>query len=112
MAEKAKRPRPERAIEERMTRYRVRSRRLRQKIANLLELPSDVVLDLPRVVLVGNVQAVIENHRGLIEYSPGLVRVGLDAGQLVLTGENLVIGTVGAEDMIVLGRIIGLEYRA
>ncbi len=112
MASKAQKPRLNRAIEERLTRYRVRSRRVRQRLANLLELPSDVVLDLPRVVLVGNVQAVIENHRGLIEYSPGRVRVGLDAGQLVLTGESLVIGTVGAEDMIILGRLTGLEYRA
>lgn len=94
-----------------MTRYRVRSRRLRQKLANLLELPSDVILDLPRVVLVGNLQAVVENHRGLVEYSPGRVRVGLETGQLVLTGEGLVIGSVGTEEMIVLGRITGLEYR-
>lgn len=112
MADDRRRPWSDRALEERMTRYRIRSRRLRQKFANLLELPSDVVLDLPRVVLVGNVQAVVENHRGLVEYSPGLVRIGLETGQLVLTGEGLVIGTAGAEEMIILGRITGLEYRS
>jgi len=112
MPSRAERPRPNRAIEERLTRYRVRSRRLRQRLANAFELPSDVVLDLPRIVLVGNIQVVIENHRGLIEYSPGRIRVGVDAGQVVLTGEGLVIGTAGAEDMIILGRITGLEYRA
>jgi len=38
---------------------------IKKQTANFLEILNDVMLDLPRIVLVGNLQVFIENHRGI-----------------------------------------------
>lgn len=43
-----------------------RLRALRSELADFFELPKDILLDLPRLTLLGNLRLVIENHRGLI----------------------------------------------
>ncbi|MHB9144143.1 MAG: sporulation protein YqfC [Symbiobacteriia bacterium] len=82
---------------------------LKRRLTDLFDLPRDVTLDLPRVLLVGGLQVVIENHRGLIEYAPMRVAVGVARGQLVIQGEQLEIGIINAEEIMVLGRIRALS---
>ena len=40
--------------------------RLGMKLAEFLELPLDTVVELPKIIVSGNQQLVIENHRGII----------------------------------------------
>ncbi len=82
---------------------------LKRRLTDLFDLPRDVTLDLPRVLLVGGLQVIIENHRGLIEYAPDRVAVGVARGQLVIQGEQLEIGIINAEEIMVLGRIRALS---
>jgi len=81
-------------------------------VAELFELPKDVILNIPRMTILGNLQMVIENHRGLIEYSPELIRVGAGDGQIVVRGEELAVGSVFSEDLSIMGRFrqITFEY--
>ncbi|MGI6662313.1 MAG: sporulation protein YqfC [Bacillota bacterium] len=80
-------------------------RKIKQDLAEILELPLDVSLDLPRIVIVGELGVLIQNHRGLIQYSPDRIVVGVGEGQIAVTGESLKISEVNREDMIVRGRI-------
>ncbi len=92
-------------------RLRLRRReRFGRGVADLFEIPEDIVLNVPRVTIIGNLQMVIENHRGLIEYGPSLVRVGTGSGQLVITGQDLAVGSVLAEDLSIMGRFERLEF--
>ncbi len=86
-------------------------RRSVERVADLLELPRDVVLDLPRLTLVGKLQLTVENHRGLVEYTPERVRIAVHEGEIVVTGRGLAIGSVYRDEMIIGGRIDGLELR-
>ncbi|MCL6581048.1 MAG: sporulation protein YqfC, partial [Firmicutes bacterium] len=83
---------------------------IRRRVAELLELPGDVVLNVPRLTIVGNLHLVVENHRGLLEYSPSLIRVGTPIGQLTIVGEDLTVGSVFAEDLTVMGRFRRLIF--
>jgi sporulation protein YqfC len=80
-------------------------RKIKQDIAEILELPLDVSLDLPKIVIVGELGVLIQNHRGLIQYSPGRIVVGVGQGQIAISGESLKISEVNKEDMIVRGII-------
>lgn len=84
--------------------------RLRHRLAEALDLPKDVVLDLPRVIAVGHLQVLVDNHRGLLEYSPVRVVIALASGRLAVTGEDLRIGTVSAEEVTVTGEIRAIEF--
>jgi sporulation protein YqfC len=87
-----------------------RSEIIKKGIADLLELPRDIVLDLPKITLVGNLQLYVENHKGIIEYSTGLIRINTKSGILVVTGSDLSIRTIVIEEIIVVGRIDKVEF--
>ena len=83
--------------------------RFGRKLAEFLEIPQDIVLDLPRLTLVGNVEVTLENHRGIIESSPERLRLALPTGELVISGEELVLVSLAQEDVVIRGRIRSLE---
>lgn len=80
------------------------------RLAERLELPKDVLFDLPRIVLIGNLQVSVENHRGLISYDGRTLALGLQSGRLVVRGRDLVVGFVGSSELTVTGRIEALEF--
>ena len=81
-----------------------------QKIAGLLEIPADIVLDLPRITMLGNKQLLVENHRGIIEYTPSLVRIKLSQGELTVIGDELVMGNLQAEQILLEGAVTEVKY--
>lgn len=83
---------------------------LRQQMADWLDLPRDVVLDVPRITLIGDMQLAVENHRGLLEYSSERIAVGAPRGRLAVLGRDLVIGTVSGEVITVRGQIEAVRF--
>ena len=83
----------------------------RQRLADLFDLPRDVVLDLPRISVIGDLQLLLQNHRGLLEYLPDRVVVAMKDGRLVVRGEDLVIAGVTGEELIVTGRLHAVEFQ-
>jgi sporulation protein YqfC len=81
-----------------------------QALAGLLEIPQDIVLDLPRITMLGNKQLLVENHKGIIEYTPFLVRVKLNQGELNIRGEELMLGNLQTEQLLVEGVITEVKY--
>ncbi len=81
-----------------------------RRLAAILEIPQDIVLDLPRITMLGNQQVLIENHKGIIEYTPLLVRVSLNRGELVIIGQNISLGSLQSEQILVEGTITQLNY--
>lgn len=84
------------------------SRKLRKWTAAMLDLPQDVALDLPRVTMIGGIQLTVENHRGVIHFSPQSLRLAMERGEMEVSGEQLVIRSIGAEEVFVEGRILGV----
>lgn len=81
-----------------------------QALAGLLEIPQDIVLDLPRITMLGNKQLLVENHKGIIEYTASLLRIKLNRGELVIDGEKLILGNLQPELLLVEGTIIQVRY--
>ena len=57
---------------------------LRKNMTEALELPKEIMLNLPLISLVGREEVTIENYRGILEYSEEVVRIGTTAGILCL----------------------------
>ncbi|MFZ5826065.1 MAG: sporulation protein YqfC [Bacillota bacterium] len=83
---------------------------LRDRLVSLLELPGDAMLDVARITVVGDMEMVIENHRGLNEYTPDRVVMTVPEGQICIDGEGLQIGSISPEQVILLGKIRGMRY--
>lgn len=81
-----------------------------QSLAGFLEIPQDIVMDLPRITMLGNKQLLVENHKGIIEYTPSLVRIKLSQGELYILGETLTLGNLQAEQILVEGVVQKVNY--
>jgi sporulation protein YqfC len=81
-----------------------------QVLAGIFEIPQDIILDLPRITLLGNKQLLIENHKGIIEYDPSLVRIKMTQGELIIRGMNFTLGNLQVEQILIEGTIIELKY--
>lgn len=85
-------------------------KKVKRKFSDFLEIPGDVVLDMPRITLVGNIQLLVENHRGIIEYTPEGVRISVGEGELAVTGENLALRNIIPDELCIEGVIRTLSF--
>lgn len=83
---------------------------IKSNVSEMLELPKDIMLDLPKITLIGNLQLYIENHKGIIEYGNLRIRVNTNAGILRVLGKNMVIKTIVTEEIIIVGEIESVEF--
>jgi sporulation protein YqfC len=86
-----------------------KNERLRQKVAESLELPKEVIMDAPKVTIIGNVQVNIENHRGIVEYNRSSIRINTSKGIFKITGADLMIRSIASEEVIIDGNIEGID---
>lgn len=82
----------------------------RDNLAEFFDLPKDIVMDLPRITLVGNISFYLENHRGVIEYTDKMVRLSVNRGEVIVKGSNLSVKTLLAEEVILEGQIETVEF--
>ena len=84
--------------------------KLRKNVTEALELPKEILLNLPLISLIGREEVTIENYKGILEYGEETVRIGTAVGVLRLRGRGLCLKQLSAECMVVTGQIEGLEF--
>jgi len=84
--------------------------KFREKFTEILELPKEIVLNMPKLTMLGNGDIIIENYKGIIEYGEGLVRVNTTAGIIKVMGVDIFIKEITAESIMIFGNILSLEF--
>ncbi|MCM3716869.1 sporulation protein YqfC [Fictibacillus phosphorivorans] len=88
--------------------------KLRQQVSKWmmqnLDLPADVVMDLPRITMIGQLHIYIENHRGVKAFSNEQLKLKLKQGTLVISGREFVIKTILPEEILLEGSISSVEF--
>jgi sporulation protein YqfC len=84
--------------------------KLKEKVTELLELPKEVVLNIPKLIMIGNGELIIENYKGVIEYEDEKVRVNTNSGVIKIMGEKLIIREITSENIFLNGKIKSLEF--
>lgn len=75
-----------------------------------LEMPQDIVLDLPKATLIGDMQLQVENHKGVLEYTPQKIRISTTQGEVVVTGTRLKIASIFQQELVIDGRIANVQF--
>lgn len=88
---------------------RPRRERFMEKTAEVFDLPADVLAGLPRVELVGDREARVENHKGILAYGEEEIHVSGGAFIIKLTGENLNLRAMTGLELLVTGHIVKVE---
>ena len=78
-------------------------------LSEALELPIDIMMDLPKLTVVGNMEASLLNHKGIIEYTKETIRINTKSGVFKIVGEDLEIKTIFSEEIVIVGLIENIE---
>ncbi len=85
-------------------------RKIQANLGNALDIPQDVLSDVPKLTIVGNLQIWIENHTGLVEYTSEKVRVNSAIGQISITGRDFVLVELLPSEIKVEGRLQQINF--
>jgi sporulation protein YqfC len=86
------------------------TRKFTKWTADMLDLPQDVIFDLPRVTMIGNMQMYVENHRGVLHFTGEYLKLALSQGSMEVFGQNLSIRAILPEEMFIEGNIQQVKY--
>ena len=81
-----------------------------ETVAELFDLPADIVAGLPRLEMVGSRQLYLEHHTGLLAYTENQIDANTSAGVLRIRGERLTLMAMTAGELRVGGRIDSVEW--
>jgi len=70
-----------------------------------LKLPSDVVLELPRITVIGHIHVYIENHQGLMTFSSSELKLKTKQGFIYIKGSSFVLKMMLPEEIVLEGVI-------
>ena len=73
-----------------------------------LDMPSELLPGVPRIVISGTERVNIENHNGIQGFSPREIRIASALGEISLTGENLRLAVLTGHELTAEGTILGM----
>lgn len=82
----------------------------RETIAEKLDLPRDVMLNLPKITITGNSEITVENHKGVILFEDTQIKVNSSVGLINIYGNGFEIIFMGGSTMTLSGRFNTVSY--
>ena len=79
------------------------------KIDRMLELPQEVYSNVPKIIITGFDEMIIENFKGILEYEEFFVRINTHIGLININGYGLTLENMTDDDIIVKGKIESLD---
>ena len=90
-------------------RGRLMKKRNYNKLDKILELPKEVCSDIPKIIITGFDEMIIENFKGILEYEEFFVRINTHIGIININGFNLNLENMTNDDIKVTGKIESMD---
>ena len=84
--------------------------RIRPWLVKYLALPSDVVMELPRITIIGQLHVYIENHKGLAVFTDKELRLKTTKGYIQIKGSSFVLKMMLPEEILLEGNIEEVKF--
>ena len=84
--------------------------RFKRRAMEILELPREVVSEVPKVTITGFDEIIIENFKGILEYEEFFVRISTYIGNVAINGFNMKLTQMNEEDIKVQGKIENISF--
>ncbi|MCI8496088.1 MAG: sporulation protein [Lachnospiraceae bacterium] len=83
---------------------------VKTNIVESLELPRDIMYGAVIITAMGRNQVLVENYKGIIEYTREKIRLQTKNCQVTIQGKQLVVEYYTNEEMKITGFIQGILY--
>ncbi len=81
-----------------------------EKIGNCLSLSQDVCSNASLITVTGTMKVLIENYRGLLEYTSDRIVLDGIRTRITITGNKLTIQNFNNEDCMIQGTIDSISF--
>ena len=81
---------------------------LKQKINRFLQLPEEVVYNVPKITIIDKV-LLIENYKNIVVYTKTSLRINTSIGMLKIEGNNFNIQEITKDEILVNGILTNME---
>ena len=85
-------------------------KKLLYDLSERLDLPEEAVAAAAKLTVTAGKRALIENHRGILEYGSERIVVGTDTGRLVLSGSALALKGMDRHELLIGGNLQHAEW--
>lgn len=79
------------------------------KLDKILELPQEVYSNVPKIIITGFDEIIVENFKGILEYEEFFVRINTYIGVININGYGLNLENMTDDDIKVKGKIESLD---
>lgn len=80
------------------------------ELAELFDLPGDVVAGLCHLEMIGDRRLFLEHHSGILSYSDHSIDVNTPGGILRVSGRNLTLEAITGEELRIGGMVDRVEW--
>lgn len=80
------------------------------RINEILEMPAEVVSNIPKISILGFEEMLIENYKNIIEYEDFYIKVNTHIGVINVNGFNLNLIQMNQDDMKITGEIDSIDF--
>lgn len=84
--------------------------RIRSLLIEQFSLPSDVILEMPRITIIGHIHFYIENHQGLEVYSNNELKLKVTNGYVQIKGDAFVLKMMLPKEIMLEGTIHEVKF--
>ncbi|WP_249871060.1 sporulation protein YqfC [Oceanobacillus saliphilus] len=84
--------------------------RFRSLLTEQFSLPSDVILEMPRITIIGHIHFYIENHQGLATYSENELKLKVNKGYVQIKGSSFVLKMMLPKEILLEGTISEVKF--
>lgn len=82
----------------------------KERLIDKLDLPKDVMLDLPKISILGDKEITIENHKGIAVFEKNIIKINTRTTPIEIKGENFEIVFIGSATITIKGKFSGIIY--
>ena len=82
------------------------------RINEILEMPAEVVSNVPKISILGFEEMLIENYKNIIEYESFYIKVNTHIGFINVNGFNLKLIQMNQDDMKITGKIDSIDFES
>ena len=80
-----------------------------QRLLTKLDVPTESILNAPRITISGSGRVLVEGHQGLLEYSDERIAAAGPGCRILIKGEKLGLVTMNRRELVVSGRLWAVE---
>ncbi|UZW12640.1 sporulation protein YqfC [Clostridium pasteurianum] len=84
--------------------------KVKKDLAEKLDIPADVILNIPKITIVGDDEITIENHQGILQFSDNFIRIKSSLGNIGIEGSDFEILFISGTTIVLSGVFKSMEY--